>query len=310
MRMPIRAPDPHNLRSAFGKVMSIEADRECPGCGYNLRGLRVGAACPECGMPVTGPRAGESDDPLSLAPTRVIVALIRGCWAASIIVALAVASVFAPGIKGWQPEWSRLALVPLALLWVGAVMWLTPALGVPQAATRGFSRRGRLRPFARWMQVGWVLAAACFYLRHDVNMSVRAENFARVGYVIGFAIGLAAVVVLSILLERLANWARDDAAEKLFNWTAWTLPLSTLMLLIDVPLPAVQMLFTLLWLVGMGIFPYALISLSSSVTLSVVHAYEHRQREQRRAERQQRYDEQVERTVRKMDVERQRRGHV
>lgn len=308
--MPIRAPDPHNLRNAAKTAIVIDSDRECDGCGYNLRGLRVGFPCPECGTKIIGTLSDEIDDPLSLAPPRVILAFIRGCWAASIIVALAVGLTLASRMPQWDVAWSRWAMPALSLLWVGAVMWLTPAFSLPQAASRGFNRRGRLRRAARWLQWGWVLAAGMAFVIAEANLNVIGRNLCIVGVTIGCVVGVLGVIVLSVLLERLAEWARDDTAEMLFNWAAWFIPISTLLLLIDLPLPIIRMLFAVFWLVGVATFPFALISLSSSVTLSVVHNYEHRQRSERRAERQRKYDDHVERTVQTMDKERARRGHV
>src|ERR1043165_1019057 len=92
--MAHRAPDPHNLRNLaqapgmHGPAPIIEVDRECAGCGYNLRGLRVGINCPECGMPTITPKG--IDDPLSMMPMRVILTVVRGCWVGSICVVLMV----------------------------------------------------------------------------------------------------------------------------------------------------------------------------------------------------------------------------
>jgi hypothetical protein len=312
IRMRARAPDPHNLRtaaSAAGVAAIIDVDRECPGCGYNVRGLRYGVKCPECGMIST--RAVDAiDDPLSVAPTRVILAFIRGCWAASIIIALAVGLIVAERFPGWNVSFSRWGLFGLTVLWLGAVMWLTPAFALPQAAARGFSRRSRLRKATRWMQCAWPIAAGVKLLLHEFSLSPPNDAVAQTIFGASTLAGLTGVILLAIMLERLAEWARDDRAQNLFNWAMWTIPVTTLLLVVNIPLPMVGLIFGVLWLVGIGLFPYALLSLSGSVTLCIVHAYEHREREGRRAERNKRYHDQVDRAVRTMDAERARRGHV
>lgn len=315
--MPARAPDPHNLRKAAQATAAIiDIDRECAGCGYNLRGLRMGIPCPECGLPSNTSGFGEVDDPLSVAPPSVILLLIRGCWAATIILGLTVALMFAPGISGWQRSWSVWGMLPLSMLWVGAVVWLTPALAIPQAATRGFSRRGRLRQFARQLQWGWVLAAGQHALRIELNPVTPVANLMQFGVALGVIAGVVGAVMLAILMERLANWARDDSAERAFNWAQWTIPICTVVLLTAkawLMAPGLQRYgnaVQLLWVLGVAVFPYALITLSSSVTLSIVHNYEHRQRGERKAERDARQQENVDKTIRAMDHERARRGHV
>jgi hypothetical protein len=312
--MSARGSDPHNLRSAVGKAgvaAIIDVDRECIGCGYNLRGLRYGMPCPECGMVSTRAAGGGAiDDPLSLAPTGVILAFIRGCWAASIIIALAVALIMAQRFPDWNAVYSRWGLLTLATLWLGAVMWLTPAFGIPQAATRGFSRRSRLRKATRWLQLGWPLAASMTALRSEVTLTATSDAAAQMLFTIGSLAGLAGIVLLSIMLERLSEWARDDRAQNLFNWAMWTIPITTLLLKVDIPLPMVGLIFAILWLIGIAMFPYALLSLSGAVTLCIVHAYEHRQREGRRADRNRKNEEKVSRAVETMDRERARRGHV
>lgn len=308
--MAIRAPDPHNLRNAALKVGVIAGDRECPGCGYNLRGLPLQSKCPECGMTVIAPHSGEIDDPLSLAPTRIILVFIRGCWAASIIVGLVIALNVAQRFPDWDEQYSLWGFFGLSVLWVGAVIWLTPAFGIPQAAMRGFSRRGKLRALARWLQWGWVLAAGLRVLQQEATLKPPMVMLVGAALSAGLLAGMIGVICLSILLEHLSEWARDDRAENLFNWATWTIPVTTLLLCVNLPLPFIGQVFILLWVFGMLMFPYALLSLSGSVTLSVVHAHEHRQREQRRTRRTQRYQDQVAQAVRTMDAERQRRGHV
>ena len=267
-------------------------------------------------MPAAASYNYDIDDPLSLAPPRVILAFIRGCWAASIIVVLVVIVSLAPRFPQWSMSWTRWSLPPLALLWVGAVAWLTPAFLLPQAAMRGFSRRSALRRFARLLQWGWLAAAVLRLLRYELRWTGSAGAMANVGMIIGFIVGLAGVVILAVLMERLANWARDGGAEKAFNFAAFTIPLATLLLVFGIPfLPAALFgrfgpVVMLSWLIAVGAFPYALLSLAGSVTLSVVHNYEHRQRQERRADRQQRHEDQVARTIETMDAERGRRGHV
>jgi hypothetical protein len=314
MNMSARGSDPHNLRSAVaraGVAALIEVDRECPGCGYNLRGLRYGVPCPECGMiSTTAAGAASIDDPLSVAPARVILAFIRGCWAASIIIALAVGLMVARRFDGWDPAYSLWGLLVLGMLWPLAVMWLTPAFGIPPAATRGFSRRSKLRMVTRWLQLAWPVAACLLLLRSEITLAARTDALTGALLSAVSLAGLAGIVLLSIMLERLAEWARDDRAQNLFNWAMWTIPITTLLLRIDVPNPMITLLLALLWLVGIGLFPYGLLSLSGAVTLCIVHKYEHHQREDRRAERNRRHEEKIAQTLRTMDAERARRGHV
>lgn len=307
----MRPPDPHNLRTAAASVPRIADDRECAGCGYNLRGLPMRGRCPECGMPI-GDSSGV-DEPLSLAPVRVILTFIRGCWAASIILALSVGMLAALRFPDWPAGISRWSLVPLSILWVGAVAWLTPAIALPQAASRGFSRRSPTRRVARWAQWGWAVAAATRLLEHELSMTGTTATLTQAGLIIGVLTGLAGMVALCVLLERLSEWTRDDHAQNLFNWAMWSIPITTGLVFIGLPLGGNPILsrvsigLSALWLVGVGIFPYALLSLSSSVTLSVVHSYEHRQREERRAERRDDHQRKIAETVRTMDAERARR---
>lgn len=43
---------PDGTNPASRRAPTVGRDSECEGCGYNLRGVRVGARCPECGLEV------------------------------------------------------------------------------------------------------------------------------------------------------------------------------------------------------------------------------------------------------------------
>lgn len=307
--MAVRGPDPHNLRrmaqqAAVNTAPVIDSDRECNGCGYNLRGLRVGSICPECGTPST--RAPADDDPLSLMPTRVIIAFIRGCWVASACVLALIALIAVGSMQFWPWKFSVVGIAGVSILWTLAVMWLTPAFRMPQAVSRGFGPRGRRRLAARHLQWGWVVVAGTLVINEFLSPAARAQSVLGIAVIVGLSAGIIGIVVLCLVLERLADWARDVDAERMFNWTAWALPLAMLASLVNLSsMPTLSMVLRILagvlWLVAVFAFPYGLFQLSRSVTLSILHSFEHRQRMVRREERQERFHQEVADAVRKID---------
>lgn len=299
--MAPRAPDPHNLMKLAAKQPApiIDVDRECHGCGYNLRGLRLGVKCPECGLPSV--IVNKSDDPLSLMPMRVILAIVRGCWVAAICVAAMVGAVLADRTGAIKHEIAMAILAGLSVLWLGAVRWLTPAFAIPQAISRGFGPRSRVRRAARLLQIGWIVGTGCaLLLGLQSNPKAFTAGLLSLGQWLGLMTGLAGLVVLSVLMERLSEWARDEDAQRMFNWAMWSWPLALLLY------GAVQFfmgamfatpgrvrigagLFVVLWIMAIGTFPYGLLMLAKSVTLSIVHNWEYQERTQRMQERDQRY---------------------
>jgi len=302
--MALHAPDPHNLRGMNKQAAPvIEVDRPCLSCGYNLRGLRAGIKCPECGMPSKMPEG--IDDPLSLMPTRVIAAFIRGCWVASVCVMGLLGVVIAHRFQAWDSKVTMTVLTGIAMLWVGAAYWLTPAFALPQAVIRGFSHASRLRKSARQLQWGWVIAAgSSAAMMTWPTMGNGLAILLSWGRTLGFLGGLTGIVLLSILMERLSDWARDADAEKMFNWATWGLPITTPLLFVEALPMGPRLVLLVVWLALVCTFPWGLISLSGSVTLSILHAMEHEERMKRRDERTQKYHDQVAETVQKMDAPR------
>ncbi|MEE9129345.1 MAG: hypothetical protein V3T84_04955 [Phycisphaerales bacterium] len=252
----------------------IDVDKQCDQCGYILRGLSYGGACPECGTPIV--LRSDRDLPFHEMPLPLIKQFRVNSWIATLSVAGFVGLlVFGRSLAGSGVSMAGL-MVALIIAWIYAVWRLTPVLDQPQAAAYGFSREGRLRVAARWLQLGWVLAA----------LSIPAVGwiFFLVVFFVGVGLGLLGLAALSLFLGRFAGWVRDEFAEKAFSLAIWgnviavpltfaianlVFGLSPLLLIFSVVivLPIVALL-----LVSLLAFPVGLLSLSRSVDWSVVHS--------------------------------------
>lgn len=292
--------------------VTIDFDRACIGCGYNLKGLTTDGQCPECGLPVRMPK--EIDAPLSQMPVPVIRRFQVGSWMATAVAAILVAAVVGPRIAPLSPVLTTAVLLAAGAVWAASVWLLTPALDLPQAITRGFVRGGRLRFSARILQVGWLAAGGAALLQRTLPATLKAgpaPDLLDGASAVGFAVGMAGLVVTAILLIRLAEWACDDTAAGAFNLAMWGVPLSTVMLMLTSSILLVGLAFAMLWIVSVAAFPYGLYSLSRSLTWAVHHSRDYADRLDRRRRREDRYAAQVSGTVARMDEARRERegGH-
>jgi len=277
----------------FGRASSsqpevITGDRECEACGYNLRGLREGGRCPECGAAIPPELTTTGDHALSSMPLRVIRIFQRGAWLATAAV-VAVGAMNIAIIFGWLPGEARLWVIgAAAAAWVAAAWMLTPAMTIPEAVSRGFSRDGVTRRIARWGQVGWLVAYAAVLAGEFIP---GAELAAAVLLGLGALAGAVGLIAAAVMMERLAEWARDDAAQNAFHWFEWLMPASIIGVTIFSGASLVAAVLGLLMVAAMLIFVFGLLMLTKSLTLAGVHSMEYIEREQRRRERRQRDQE-------------------
>ncbi len=230
-------------------------------------------------------------------------------WLASATVVAFLTIMIGGFWSAWPPATSSGLLCGVAVMWVASAWMVTPSFDLPQAAVRGFSSRSRLRRAARWPQLGWLLAAAAAWgLATSGANPVIPAGLLKAGIAIGSLVGFAGLVALVIMLGRLAEWVRDDRAEKAFALSVWAAPVATILLFVDPPLPFVGTIIGLLWTAAVCCFPYGLLALSGSVTRAVKHFHEHQGRLRRRHQRMQHFDDRVAATVARIDEAGKGRG--
>ncbi|MHC4099399.1 MAG: hypothetical protein ACYTFF_10965 [Planctomycetota bacterium] len=272
----------------------IDQDTQCEYCGYNLRGLRYGKVCPECGTPIQYRR--EPDLAFYEMPLPLIKGFRLSCWMAILAFMGMVVFWVIGGLRGRSAIGPVLILVVVGL-WLTAVWRLTRPLNLPQAIAHGFSPRSRLRNAARWLQVGWALAAVSLVANQAQAALVFPTTLFGSLIVVGVLVGIVGIGALALFLARFAHWVRDEFAAKAFITAVWggvfSAPLVLLLPMIQVTIgpfviflvPVILVAIILLLLVTVAAFPVGLYSLSRSVDWSVIHAEDRTDRDRRLHER-------------------------
>ena len=284
--------------------------RPCASCGYDLRGLAAGRVCPECGAPPGEP--AKLADAISAMPIQVVRMFRAACWLASIS-ALAIIALIV--LRPWLPlndPRHAAALAFASVLWVIAAFKLTPALTLAPAVARGFGGRSRLRVPARWLQLGWIVLAAMNYFDQTLGPGRASAAAGWIGLIglCGLLSGLAGVFLLGLMLERLAEWARDNVAERSLNLAIFGIPFSIIAVAVSAALSFIPLVAASLALLAVSIaaFPWGLFSLTRSMTWAVHHAREHQEYLERRRRRAMEFDAQRAETIEAADRARERRA--
>jgi hypothetical protein len=241
------------------------------------------------------------DGELATMPMRLIKWFRLACWLASTCAILLAAVVLG---RAWRfvPGGGQVTLFAIAWLWTIAVWMLTPALD--DAPARGYARRSGRRRAARFLAFGWPLASSLLLLAAiGPKTLVGGMNQTVLTWAAGASAlaGVAGLVALALLLQDLADWARDRTAEPAFNVAVWGVVVASLLLAVGGRITIVAIIGVLCWLGGLGAFLVGLFSLSGSVTWSVVHARERADRARRRDRREQERQRELGANVDRMD---------
>ncbi|HWB19744.1 MAG TPA: hypothetical protein VG711_05545, partial [Phycisphaerales bacterium] len=216
---------------AFTGANAVKGKTEpCANCGYDLRATPVQAPCPECGMYRRSTKI-LIDAPMSAMEIGVIRKFVRG--ARILAACLAACVVLVVGATKWlgndNVPW---VMAGVSVLWVVGCWGLTPVINSAQGRFHGFSQQGKLRMLARRLQVAWMPAWSLIGIVNAMQVNGLMRSLMAVLVFVLVLVGLTGIVMLCLLMRELAQWVRDDLAEKLLVAAAWAyglgLPLAVL----------------------------------------------------------------------------------
>jgi len=258
----------------------IEEDRSCVQCGYNLRGLTTDARCPECGIPITRKSSRNAVDFCDLPPSTIRKFSLGFYFAAATLTGILFLLIGGRFIS-WSAEVYAGTITLLSFLWFFAVWSMTAPLDIPADQRWGRPWELKLRPWARWLQLGWFVHMSIMWLYIAVQPSGSALNALAAVNLVAQLAGVAGIVMLCLLLANLASWVNDDFAERCFNFAFGGVVILSPVLFILTPLlvasigPIIFFFAILLWLVwlgSLGAFPLGMWSLARSMSWAVYHS--------------------------------------
>jgi len=215
--------DPDSLRRL--SPLTIEEDRKCVSCGYNLLGLRVDSICPECGRPIQVRRKSipRYTDNLINAPKLWLASFAFGCFilfvaGMSMLVTLIILSVAPTNAKFSIAIGVCLA----ACLWFVASFIVTqPRPMMPLTAIDPKKEWRGLRWSARITQFFWIgMAALVAFSWHSLARNVTPSPYILYSAFTCFVIAAAGLMWLCVYISNIAFWGDQEVGTN-FRTCAW-----------------------------------------------------------------------------------------
>jgi hypothetical protein len=220
--------DPRELKGAKRTfVETIDSDRLCGNCGYNLRGLPYNGKCPECGRPISarGRRGFKRfSDNLTDAPMFYLRTLAIGTW---MLAAAGVGLSLCLWYAGytWRIEWAIGAGVASLAWWMGVYI-VTAKRSLGENTLRDELLDGPwLTRVNRVVHVAWILAAGAWVIATKVPSTPTGQMARNAGHVLE-GVGTLGFIPLALQLSAFADWAQDTSLSERFKIAAWTMAIA------------------------------------------------------------------------------------
>lgn len=200
--------------------MSEAPSKRCSGCGYELRGLPSTRPCPECGQRRSRPRRARPRRFQDLSET-FVRRVRRAAWLLSAAAVLSLCwrlAVLFGGTPSDPIVAGGLGVLVESFWVVGVLVFATP-IESPDAVERGLGVRSPLRRAARGLQFGWPVAVALDRIGDFAPGALQITL--EWGAYAAWAIGVAGLIALALLLLRWAEWVEDETAESWARGYLW-----------------------------------------------------------------------------------------
>jgi hypothetical protein len=201
-------------------------ERSCIGCGYSLKGLRLGGNCPECGLAIKGrKRAPRYTDQLVHAPMEWLEVFATGALlmflAATAALVMFLTLLFVRNVQ------VLVVLGGITLGWVVGVWLCSRPRPVMPTTTVNVLREWRgLRIAARVTQCFWPLSVLLILFAiwvYNTTVSTAALYAAISVAGVSLVVAVGGLGPTCAFLAHLADWAEDSSLAQSLRGCAWTI---------------------------------------------------------------------------------------
>jgi hypothetical protein len=285
-----------NIRPPLRPLGTLDADRPCTRCGYNLKGLAPGGRCPECGSPIRAKISSSEIAPAVLeAPISQLLTLAYGCYGLIIAIGLLFVVRVALGIGRAAPIWVASLVACVELVFIAAVALAT----IPRPGGVRGEVAGAIDLCWRW---GARLLSVCGLLSTLAIIAASVggagtTNWSALAAWLGWGARLGAIPLALSLSGLATSLANESLAWRLRSIVALfvvsaLLHLAAAWMAGAGPVGVGGWIFDAIgfvaWLFGWGVLLLGAAEIASAMQWAIRYTEESAAKEQRRVEREQR----------------------